>query len=93
MDLAAGTTIQDAAGNLAGGYGSGGLASIVDPVTVAPVTQGLAAGVMSSGTTSLAVGFSQAVLGGGTASNFELQGAGPDGLLGTADDTTVALAA
>ena len=42
---------------------------------------------------SLAVGFSQAVLGGGTAANFELQSAGADGLLGTADDTTIPLSA
>ena len=74
-------------------YTSGSTASILIPVTVAPITPGLASGVMTAGAVSLAIGFSQAVLGGGTAANFELQSAGADGLLGTADDTTIALAA
>ncbi len=93
LDLKAGTTVQDAAGNLAAGYTSGSTTSIFIPVTVVPITPGLANGVVTAGAMSLAVGFSQAVLGGGTAANFELQSAGADGLLGTADDTTIALSA
>ncbi len=93
LDLKAGTTIQDAAGNVATGYTSGSTVSILIPVTVAAITPGLASGVINAGTVSLAVGFSQAVLGGGAASNFELQSAGADGLLGTSDDTTIPLAA
>ena len=93
LDLKGGTTIQDVAGNVAAAYTSGSTASILIPVTVSPITPGLAGGVMTAGAVSLAIGFSQAVLGGGTAANFKLQSAGADGLLGTSDDTIIALAA
>ena len=58
-------------------------------VTVSPITAELADGVVTAGTVSFALGFSQPVLGGSTASNFSLKSAGSDGLLGTGDDTTV----
>ena len=93
LDLKGGTTVQDAAGNPAAAYTSGSTASILIPVTVSPITPGLAGGLITAGAVSLAVGFSQPVLGGGTAANFQLQSAGADGLLGTADDTTIALTA
>jgi uncharacterized repeat protein (TIGR01451 family) len=51
-------------------------------------------GVLAAGSTaSLTVHFSKAVLGGGSAANYVLQAAGPDGLLGTADDVAVPLSA
>jgi uncharacterized repeat protein (TIGR01451 family) len=93
LDLAGGSTIEDAAGNVATAYTGGGTTSIFLPATVTAITSGLASGLLTTNTTSVAVGFSLPVLGGGTASNFLLQGAGPDGLLGTADDTTIATSA
>ena len=40
----------------------------------------------------MTVTFSKPVLGSGTVANYRLQSAGADGLLGTADDTAIALA-
>ena len=62
------------------------------PPSILSVTPSLAGGVLVAGsTTTLAINFSKAVLGGGTAANYQLQSAGPDGLLGTADDVMVSL--
>ena len=52
-----------------------------------------AAGLLPLGTSSLAVNFNVTVLGAGTAANYQLQSVGPDGLLGTADNVSVALGA
>ena len=48
--------------------------------------------MVEAGTQVLGLRFSDAVVGGGTAANYELQSAGPDGLLGTADDQIMPLA-
>ena len=48
-------------------------------------------GVLTPGNSSITVTFNKPVLGSGTAANYRLQSAGADGLLGTADDTTIAL--
>ena len=62
--------------------------------SILSVTPSLNGGVLTAGNiTTLAIGFSKAVVGGGAATNFELQSAGPDDLLGTADDVYVSLAA
>lgn len=51
----------------------------------------LSGGILSAGTTSLAIKFDSAMLGADTAANFQLQSAGVDGLLGTADDVAIPL--
>ena len=51
----------------------------------------LAGGTLPTGTTALAINFSEPMLGIGTAANYQLQNVGPDGLLGTADDVTIPL--
>ncbi len=50
-------------------------------------------GSIAAGTTSLQVAFSENVVGGATASNFELRNQGADGLLGNGDDTIITLGA
>ncbi|MCY2987786.1 MAG: FG-GAP-like repeat-containing protein [Planctomycetota bacterium] len=61
-------------------------------VTVTGTTPSFAtSGTLEAGTTSLTIEFSEAVLGGGMASNYQLQSLGADALLGTADDTIVPL--
>ena len=50
-------------------------------------------GSIAAGTTSLQVAFSENVVGGATASNFELRNQGSDGLLGNGDDTIITLGA
>ena len=44
---------------------------------------------MTPGNGSITVTFNKPVLGSGTVANYRLQSAGPDGLLGTADDITI----
>src|SRR5208337_2703334 len=64
------------------------------PPSILSVTPSLAGGVLVAGrTTTVAINFSEAVVGGGAAANYQLQSTGPDGLLGTADDVSVPLAA
>ncbi len=64
------------------------------PPSITSVAPSLSGGVLVAGsTTTLAINFSKAVVGGGTAANYQLQSAGPDGKLGTADDILVSLAA
>jgi hypothetical protein len=58
---------------------------------VSITTPVLTGGTLDAGTSALAITFSEAVTGGGTAANYQLQSAGPDGLLGTADDVIVPL--
>ncbi len=70
-----------------------GVAVLDTPPTVTGTTPSLAGGTLASGRTTLAISFSEAVVGGDTASNFALQSVGSDGLLGTADDTFVPLSA
>ena len=53
----------------------------------------LQGGTLPLGTSSLAVNFNVTVLGAGTAADYQLQSVGPDGLLGTADNDSVALSA
>ena len=50
-------------------------------------------GALTAGTTTLDIQFSEPVVGGDVASNFELRSLGADGLLGTADDDLVTLTA
>jgi uncharacterized repeat protein (TIGR01451 family) len=60
---------------------------------VVGATPSLSGGTLALDTSSLAINFNVAVLGAGTAANYQLQSVGPDGLLGTADDVPVALTA
>jgi hypothetical protein len=55
------------------------------------VTPSLASGTLASGVASLTIPFSEPVLGGGLAANYELRGLGPDNLLGTPDDLILPL--
>jgi uncharacterized protein YgfB (UPF0149 family) len=50
-----------------------------------------ATGVAERNTTQIVVNFSESMLGGGQASNFELRRAGADALLGTADDPMISV--
>src|SRR5258708_3312711 len=59
--------------------------------TIVSVTTSLSGGTLPFGTTSIQVVFSEAVVGGGTASNYMLQGAGADGIIGDADDPMTSL--
>ncbi len=59
---------------------------------VLSVTPSMTSGTLAfSGTTTLKVNFNMAMTNAGTASNFTLQSAGADGLLGTSDDVTIAI--
>jgi hypothetical protein len=61
-------------------------------VTVTGTTPSFATGgTLDAGTSSLTIEFSEAVFGGDTVSNYQLQSLGGDALLGTADDTIVPL--
>ena len=59
--------------------------------TVVGTSPSLAGGALTLGAASLTITFSEPVVGGGAASNYELISSGPDGLLGTADDVTIPL--
>ena len=63
------------------------------PPTVTSITPSIDSGTLPAGTTTLDIEFSEPVVGGDAASNFELRSLGPDGLLGTADDDLVAMTA
>ena len=63
------------------------------PPTVVSIMPSLDDGVLPSGTTTLEIEFSEPVVGGDVAGNFEFRSLGPDGLLGTADDDLVILTA
>ncbi len=54
-------------------------------------TSFLQTGTVSVGTSSLTVTFNEAVTGANVTSNYQLQAAGADGLLGTADDSTISI--
>jgi autotransporter-associated beta strand protein len=53
----------------------------------------VSSGTLAASATSLQITFDQAVVGANVAANYQLHGAGSDGLLGTVDDTTITLAA
>jgi hypothetical protein len=72
-------------------FGSALASSDTTPPTVTATSPSLAGGTLAAGTTSLAVTFSEPVVGGDLAANYQLQGLGPDALLGTADDTIISL--
>ncbi len=61
--------------------------------TVVSVSPSLDDGVLAAGTTSLQITFSEPIVGGDVASNFELRNQGADGILGNADDVLVILSA
>ncbi len=63
------------------------------PPAITGTTPSLTGGTLGSGTTSLTVGFNRTMVGAGTAANYQLQSLGPDGLLGTADNTVISLSA
>jgi hypothetical protein len=63
------------------------------PPGVAGVTPSLISGLLRAGTTSLQINFSDTVIGGDASANYELRSAGPDDLLGTADDPHIPLSA
>ena len=58
----------------------------VPPPAVVSVSRRWRAEPWPWASTTLTVNFSEPVVGGGTASNYQLSSVGPDGLLGTADD-------
>ena len=60
---------------------------------VTGTTPALTGGTLTAGTTTLSINFNQVVIGANIAANYQLQSAGPDGLLGTADDVMVPLTA
>jgi uncharacterized repeat protein (TIGR01451 family) len=64
------------------------LPSVAGKITTVPALGG---GVLTAGLAALTVDFHEAVLGAGVAANYELCAAGPDGLLGTADDMIIPL--
>ena len=66
---------------------------MVVPPTITSTAPSLTGGMLANGATTLAINFSKVVVGAGTASNYELQSVGPDGLLGTPDDVIVPLSA
>jgi hypothetical protein len=61
------------------------LASVV---SLSPAFEG---GIVRVGTSSLAITYSEPVLGGNVATNFELRHQGPDGILGNTDDSLISL--
>ncbi|MCY2987314.1 MAG: FG-GAP-like repeat-containing protein [Planctomycetota bacterium] len=61
------------------------------PPTVMVASSSFSGGSLDAGTTSLTIEFSEAVLGGDTADNYQLKNLGPDALLGTADDLLLPL--
>ncbi len=67
--------------------------TVIGLLTIAGTSPALSGGSLSAGAATLAINFNSAASGAGTASNYQLQSAGPDGLLGTADDILVSLAA
>jgi len=60
--------------------------------TVLSISPTLNDGVIAAGTTSLTIAFSEPIIGGDVAGNFELRNQGTDGILGNADDELVTLA-
>ena len=75
----------------------GSMANFVFPGTTPPAisstSPALTGGTLSAGVTSLEITFNKPVLGAGVASSYQLQSAGPDGLLGTADDVIIPITA
>ena len=69
------------------------LAAYVPPPYIVGTTPSLSAGTLTAGTTTIAINFNEPVVGADVATNYELHGLGPDGLLGTADDAVVPLSA
>jgi hypothetical protein len=63
------------------------------PLTVIDVSPSLDGEVLPLDVTEITIQFSDPILGGDTAENFEIRRVGSDGLLGTADDTSVPLTA
>ena len=61
------------------------------PPSITSTSPSLTGGTLTAGAVSLAITFSETVVGGGAAANYQLQSVGPDGLLGTADDVAVPL--
>ena len=59
------------------------------PARVLGTTPDLTSGTLSAGATTLGIEFSEPVIGADQAANYELRGAGPDGLLGNGDDVIV----
>ena len=73
------------------------IANFVFPGTTPPAitstSPALTGGSVAAGTTSLGITFSKPVLGAATVGNYQLQSAGADGLLGTADDVIIPITA
>ena len=62
------------------------------PPTITSITPSLSGGMLTAGATTLAIKFSEAMIGADVAANYQLRSLGPDGLLGTPDDALVPLA-
>ncbi|MCY2990099.1 MAG: FG-GAP-like repeat-containing protein, partial [Planctomycetota bacterium] len=56
------------------------------PTIVGTMPSLATSGTLEAGTTAIRIDFSEPVVGADMAGNYQLQGLGPDGLLGTADD-------
>ena len=69
------------------------LSGVTVPPMVAGASPSLGNGTLPAGTTSLTISFNRPMLGAGNAANYQFQSVGADGLLGTADDAIVSLAA
>jgi hypothetical protein len=67
--------------------------STLSAPTITGTTPSLAEGTLVAGVSSLVIDFGQAVAGADVAANYQLQGSGSDGLLGTADDLLMPVAA
>jgi hypothetical protein len=82
--------VRDGAFN-EGAFTLGGIVVDTTPPTVAATAPSLAGGTLAAGTASIQVQFSEPVLGGDTAANYQFQSLGRDGLLGTVDDAIITL--
>ena len=90
-DPAAVLTVTDSQGHT--GSSNPFVVALVVPPTITSTAPSLTGGMLANGATTLAINFSKIVVVAGTASNYELQSVGPDGLLGTADNVIVPLSA
>ena len=82
---------EDSAGNISAASGSFTYTYDTAAPAVTGTTPSLTGGSVGAGMTSLAVTFSEPVVGGDQFGNYQLVSLGPDGLLGTDDDSVVPL--
>ncbi|MEZ6144011.1 MAG: FG-GAP-like repeat-containing protein [Planctomycetaceae bacterium] len=97
VELAIGASLDDDGGSNRGAVHILSLEQVtppdVTPPTITSLTPSITDGTMQVGTTVIDIDFSESVLGGDQASNFEVRSQGADGILGNGDDVIVALSA